>query len=342
MAHPHRSGAPSDARRSEADAPCINAHRLRNGPAAAEAPKPPERQGFKLPPPERAGRKSLRPRQGRRSSVGAQRDPSRGRRDLTSLRSGLQPGYAGESASSRFPRPGIVSTARTTSIAFLARALAEHALRKREKFPRQIRVAGRIEHIARRNRMLAFSTVPFCSVTSTLAPIFSSESAASARIDNFCLSASAAVLETRRLEIRHLDVAVDERPRHQVGNAVIRVLAGLDLFRIGGLLPVGEIAQTTVMLAISPEPGCRFWISRAAAIGAWAVPTQGHSLMQLLRIWKPPDAGAAASRRTRPQTIFAIRIGLQNGQRIGEAGAGEQRGEYPLRAAIGSADPLAG
>jgi hypothetical protein len=33
---------------SEADAPCINAHRLRNDPLQAEAAKPPERQGFKL------------------------------------------------------------------------------------------------------------------------------------------------------------------------------------------------------------------------------------------------------------------------------------------------------
>jgi hypothetical protein len=33
---------------SEADAPCINAHRLRGDPLQAEAAKPPERQGFKL------------------------------------------------------------------------------------------------------------------------------------------------------------------------------------------------------------------------------------------------------------------------------------------------------
>jgi hypothetical protein len=33
---------------SEADAPCINAHRLRNDPLQVEAAKPPERQGFKL------------------------------------------------------------------------------------------------------------------------------------------------------------------------------------------------------------------------------------------------------------------------------------------------------
>lgn len=39
--------------------------------------------------------------------------------------------------------------------------------------------------------MLALSTVPFCSATSTLAPIFPSESAASDRIDNFRLRASA-------------------------------------------------------------------------------------------------------------------------------------------------------
>jgi hypothetical protein len=54
LTEPAEDAAPIDpaaidaAAPSEADAPCINAHRLRNDPLQAEATKPPEHKGFKL------------------------------------------------------------------------------------------------------------------------------------------------------------------------------------------------------------------------------------------------------------------------------------------------------
>jgi len=172
----------------EADAPCINAHRLRNDRCRRRRPSRPSARLSSWPPPERAGGKAFAPRQGRPLERWPGTRSIGGRRDLTSLRSGCNRATPRKRVQ-QISETRIVST-RDDLDAFWAR-LCRDAL---PKAARNFRVKSARRRLAysRRNRHAAFSTVPSATSPPHWRDILSRRARASARIDNFCLSASAA------------------------------------------------------------------------------------------------------------------------------------------------------